>query len=113
MQFFIRGLDARRKVAAVDRQRWAGAFLDEWREMVVYLAPVLKDPAFASEREWRLIVSLGSTDLTNVKIKQRQALISRHLPLAFGPRIPLKGVMVRTITARRRISGQRSDIPPG
>ena len=75
------------------RKRWADAFLEEWKRRVIWFAPLLKDKAFAAEREWRLIVTLG-WDLKNVKIQQRQSLISRHLPLSFGLRVPLKSVMV-------------------
>jgi len=80
--------------ARTDRKQWADSFLLEWRGHIIWFAPILKDSAFANEHEWRLIVSLGGSDLPDVKIQQRQSLISRHLPLSFGLRVPLKSVMV-------------------
>jgi hypothetical protein len=54
----------------------------------------LKDPAFSQEEEWRLVCSLGPADTNKIEIKQRQALISRHLPLKFGDKLPIREVLV-------------------
>jgi len=76
------------------REKWAEAFLIEWREAVIWFAPILKHPAFEKEEEWRLLCPFGPGDLTEIRIKQRQSLISRHLPLSFGDKLPICEVMV-------------------
>jgi hypothetical protein len=68
--------------------------LTAFRDSIVYLAPILKDPAFYQEEEWRLICSLGASDVKKIEIKQRQTLISRHLPLSFGHKLPIQEVIV-------------------
>jgi len=55
VDFFRLGFSGER----TDRKRWADAFLEEWKRRVVWFAPLLKDKAFAAEREWRLIVTLS------------------------------------------------------
>ena len=88
--FFKMGLTRSRP----DREQWANSFLTAWEQRVIYFAPLLKDKAFANEKEWRLIVEYGPEDWKLLKIQQKQSLISRHLTLSFGPRVPLSSVMV-------------------
>jgi hypothetical protein len=80
VQFFLDGLSAGR-----ERGAWAQAFLMEWVNNITYLAPILKDPAFHAEKEWRLILRLRPEDIENMKYRQKPAMMSRHLPLAFPP----------------------------
>ncbi len=96
VQFFQEGLKA-------DRERtpstWVNEFLAAWRDCVVYLAPVLKDPAFQAEHEWRVVHRLRAADVKNLKFRQKQTMMSRHLPLKFAPPdgsdfLPILQVMV-------------------
>jgi hypothetical protein len=91
LRFFCEGLKQR---PGANRETWAFAFLTAFRDSVLYLAPILKDPAFFQEEEWRLICSLGAADKKKIEIKQRQTLISRHLPLSFGDKLPIREVLV-------------------
>ena len=91
MKFFKEGLNKR---PGGDRKRWADNFLETWREQVIYFAPILKDSAFEQEREWRLIYSLSPEKIDQIEIKQRSTLISRHLPLSFGDKLPIREVVV-------------------
>jgi len=91
LKFFREGLQRR---PGADRQKWTDSFLTAWRDHIVYVAPVLKDSSFQDEREWRLIVNLRDEDLTRVEIQQRSSLISRHLPLSFGDKLPIREVVV-------------------
>ena len=55
LHFFREGLKLR---PGADRKAWACAFLTAFKDHIVYLAPILKDPAFFQEEEWRLICTL-------------------------------------------------------
>jgi hypothetical protein len=68
LQFFLDGLAAHGGSAA----EWADAFLAEWREMVVYLAPMLKDEAFEVENEWRIVRRLRPDDIEKMKYRRRR-----------------------------------------
>jgi hypothetical protein len=81
VQFFNEGLATYGAAAG----EWADAFLAVWREMVIYLAPILKHDGFAAEREWRIVRRLRETDRAKMKYRQKQTMLSRHLPLAFPP----------------------------
>jgi len=89
--FFKEGLKRR---PGADRKQWATSFLEMWREQIVYLAPILKHPSFKDEKEWRLIYALHPNDIAKIEILQRSALISRHLPISFGSKLPIREVVV-------------------
>jgi len=63
---------------------WAKEFLPEWDLALSYLPPMVKDPAFAAEDEYRIVHELVVGDLGSLKFRQKQSLMSRHLPLAFS-----------------------------
>ena len=91
LHFFREGLKRRPEA---DRKAWADAFLAAFVGQIIHFAPILKDPAFFQEEEWRLVCTLGPTDAKKIEIKQRQTLISRHLPLSFGDKLPIREVLV-------------------
>lgn len=64
---------------------WINQFLGAWRNSLVYLGPILKDAAFQAEHEWRIMHRLQPGDVKNLKFRQKQTLMSRHLPLHFRP----------------------------
>jgi hypothetical protein len=74
----------------------------EWDLMLSYLTPMVKDPAFQSEHEYRITYQLLLEDLPNMKFHQKSSLISRHLPLTFNSefgespskRLPIKEILV-------------------
>jgi hypothetical protein len=98
VRFFGEGLAAR---PDVDRSEWADAFLSEWRNALSYLTPIIKHWKFAAEKEWRIIRGLREEDFRNLKFRQRQSLLARHLPLALrfpeastAPLLPISSVRV-------------------
>src|SRR5215468_10690265 len=49
-----------------------------WEIEILFVC--LKHPAFAAEREWRLVNYYGPDDPTPMKFRQRTSMMSRHLP---------------------------------
>jgi hypothetical protein len=98
LQFFKKGLAKRVGTG----QDWPNEFLMEWDLMLSYLTPMVKDPAFQSEHEYRITYQLLLEDLPNMKFHQKSSLISRHLPLTFNSefgespskRLPIKEILV-------------------
>jgi len=82
MQFFREGLAAR---SGAHVREWTTAFLEVWGEMLGYLAPALKDPAFRPENEWRLVRPLSQDDVLRLRFRAKPSMLSRHLPLKFPP----------------------------
>lgn len=96
IRFYLQGLAARPGVRA---EVWVDTFLTAWSNVITYLAPMVKHPAFASEKEWRVIRRLTSADLPSVKIQQRHGMLRRHLPLALRTvhapnHLPIRAVRV-------------------
>jgi hypothetical protein len=54
----------------------------------------LKDPAFEPEKEWRLIYVYRPDDPTKMIFRQRQSMMSRHLPLCLEAKLPITGITV-------------------
>ena len=46
----------------------------------------MKDPAFEAEREWRIIHKLRPSDIRSMVYRQRQTLMSRHIPFNYQKR---------------------------
>lgn len=97
LRFFQEGLDARSGDA---RTSWAEEFLARWDFWLGRLAPMVKDPAFSAENEYRIIHELQPNERGKLQFRQRHSLMSRHLPLAFPPpalaahMLPIAEVMV-------------------
>lgn len=79
VRFFLEGLA---KFAPSERAKWGEEFLEAWQRAISFVAPLVKDPAFAKERECRIVKSVGPGDLTKLRFIQKGTLISRHLPLS-------------------------------
>jgi hypothetical protein len=54
----------------------------------------LKNPAFEAEKEWRLICTYRPLDPTKMIFRQRQSVMSRHLPLRLEGKLPITGITV-------------------
>jgi hypothetical protein len=87
MLFFKEGLNARstgeNKTAAIDA--WVTEFLAVWERFVGHLAPMVKDPAFRGENEYRIVHEVQAHEMGQLRFKQKETLMSRHLPLIFPP----------------------------
>lgn len=99
LQFFREGFAKRSGAAS---QQWVNEFMTEWDTMLSYLAPMLKDPAFRSEQEYRVMHELNLEDLPDMKFVQKGSLISRHLPRSYtsefgelpSGRLPIREILV-------------------
>jgi hypothetical protein len=87
MLFFKEGLKARStgEVNTATIDSWATEFLGEWERFVGHLAPMVKDPAFRGENEYRIVHELQAQEIGQLLFKQKETLMSRHLPLIFPP----------------------------
>lgn len=75
--FFKRGLA--RKLPNLER--WISEFLQKFSwELDIYFT-MLKNPKFASEKEWRLATWLTPDQRRHLKFRQRRTLLARHLPI--------------------------------
>jgi hypothetical protein len=79
---FREGLDARSGEA---RDNWPTEFRQEWFGLLGKLAPMVKDPAFSAENEYRIIHTFVPNELSQIRFHQKQSLMSLHLPLLFPP----------------------------
>jgi hypothetical protein len=98
VRLFGEGLATR---PGVNPEVWADAFLPEWQQRLSYLAPIIKHHKFAAEKEWRIVRELREEDFCNLKFRQRQSMLARHLPLALrfpetstAPLLPISSVRV-------------------
>jgi hypothetical protein len=62
---------------------WDNIFLELWDYTLTQVAPFLKDPGFAVEQEVRLVHLLEQTEMSQLKVRQRKTMMSRHLPMRF------------------------------
>jgi hypothetical protein len=98
VQFFRDGLDNKRAATA---EEWEEEFLAFWDPYITRLAPMVKDPGFAAENEYRIIHELHVAELKDMKFIQKKTMMARHLPLSFPrggeawvPRLPIEKVLV-------------------
>jgi hypothetical protein len=85
--FFKEGLQARStgEVNTATIDAWATEFLAVWEKFVFYVAPMVKDLAFRGENEYRVVHELQEHEIGQLLFKQKETLMSRHLPLIFPP----------------------------
>jgi hypothetical protein len=99
LEFFLEGI---KKSSPSDTTQWRREFLEAWDEAIVMVAPLVKDTAFANERECRIVKLYAADDLPNLRFIQKTSLMSRHLPIKPGTfplqtetyRLPIAEVMV-------------------
>src|SRR6516162_523469 len=70
---------------AVEREAWTIKFLGVWERLIGRLAPMVKDAAFRAENEYRIVHELQVHEMGQLRFRQKQTLMSRHLPLIFPP----------------------------
>jgi hypothetical protein len=71
-------------------------FTSYWFDQIAYLAPCFKHPKFEEEREWRFLYSLSPEDVNEkrMRFRQRQYMMTRHIPLLLKPPLPITSVIV-------------------
>lgn len=89
LDYYHLGLE---KHAPTDIELWQQEFIRAWDGAVtMMMAASIKHPAFSNEREVRVTKSLSlkkestSSELRRLRFIQRNDMMSRHLPLRFGP----------------------------
>jgi hypothetical protein len=82
------------RARAPNLEEWAQEFLGLYLSYIEPFLICLKDPAFAAEQEWRLIYTYRPDDPTPMHFRQRQSMMSRHLPLCLCGRLPITGILV-------------------
>lgn len=85
VQFFQEGIV---KCDPSDHAQWEEEFLQAWELTLTLVAPLVKDPAFIKENECRIVKSISSDELIDLKFLQRSNMMSRHLPLRPPMRTP-------------------------
>jgi hypothetical protein len=90
-KFFL-GLEGAKKAPTVEA--WADEFCLYWIERLSFLAPCIKNSSFQDEREWRLIYYLRPDDPTKMQFRQRQSMMSRHIPLRLKKPLRITEVLV-------------------
>jgi hypothetical protein len=78
---------------ASDQQEWAEECASFWMDAVYPFATVLKHPAFSGEKEWRLVYPPPEEE-SATQFRQRYSMMSRHVPIKFGDRLPITGIRV-------------------
>jgi hypothetical protein len=80
---------------------WGGEFLAAWDYWITQLAPMVKDPGFSSENEFRLVHQFQYHEFARLRFVQKATLMSRHLPLVLLsnnetrlPKLPLSQIIV-------------------
>jgi hypothetical protein len=98
VQFFLEGIG---KYAPADKAEWGREFLESWERSITMVGILVKDPAFAKERECRIVKRFHNIEVEQLKFIQKEGMISRHLPLKPGTdatsylyRLPIGEVMV-------------------
>lgn len=88
----FRNLSGAKKAPTIDA--WADEFCRSWVDTLAFYAPCIKNPAFEDEKERRLIYYLRPDDLKSMRFRQRQSMMSRHIPLRLNKPLPITKVLV-------------------
>jgi hypothetical protein len=96
VRFFKDGIEKNRAESIV---QWTKEFLEVWDDVITQIAPMIKDPSFLSEKEFRIVHQLTTDDARSLRVIQKETMMTRHLPLrtpsiAVVPTLPIVGVRV-------------------
>jgi hypothetical protein len=98
VRFFEKGIAENRSETPA---KWQEEFLTFWDPFISRLAPLVKDPGFKSENEYRIIHEFQTSQLTDMQFLQKKSMLSRHIALTFPlggeawvPRLPIEKVLV-------------------
>ena len=70
---------------AETRETWAAEFPQAWDAYMGQIGPMVKDPTFAAEGEFRCIHELAAGEASRVEFRQKRTLLAWYLPLFFPP----------------------------
>ena len=94
LEFYKEGLQG---IVDKDIPAWEKAFVEAWESKISYLQPLIKDPGFEAESEYRILHTFGGDDLKKAVILQKATMMTRHVPISFaagGELLPIEQVMV-------------------
>jgi hypothetical protein len=80
LRFYRDGLEKKR---AVTPEVWLDEFLTEWDQWISRLAPLVKDDCFRAESEFRIAYELTVQEYPQIRMAQKETLLSRYVPLTF------------------------------
>lgn len=87
-------LDLEGRRAAPSAQQWTEEFVRFLLSNIDGFLACLKHPKFEAEKEWRLFTCYRPDDPTRLIFRQRQSMMSRHLPLRLEGKLPIAGVLI-------------------
>jgi hypothetical protein len=94
LKFYAEGLEG---IDDKDILAWDQEFMKAWEDNITYLQPLVKDPAFEAESEYRVLHTFGGDDLKKTVILQKSTMMTRHVPISFpagGGILPIEKVMI-------------------
>jgi hypothetical protein len=98
LEYYLEGLVGDR---AENPAQWGKEFFQAWDQAIYRLSPVVKNSAFNSEREYRMVHELQSYDMPSVRYQQKSNLLGRYMDLKPNgweglsvPRFPIQKVMI-------------------
>jgi hypothetical protein len=95
LRFYDEGFPSRQ---GQDVPTWDREFVEAWESIITYLQPLIKDPGFEAESEYRILHAFNtSEDVERTVILQKDTMMTRHLPLSFQPGkgvLPIEKVMI-------------------
>jgi hypothetical protein len=80
LRFYVEGLNPERMK---DPDLWAREFFEAWDEWVYKLAPLAKDPKWATENEYRVVHELKLSEFPEVRFSQKKTMLARYLALSY------------------------------
>ena len=91
MEFFHRGIQSR---PIEEHDEWTIDFLNAWSGIAGYVAALMKHSAFKAEREVRIVRNLRSDERERLQFRQKQSMMTRHLPLKIECGLPIEMIYV-------------------
>jgi hypothetical protein len=95
LRFYDEGFQSR---GEQDIPTWDREFVEAWESIITYLQPLIKDPGFEVEREYRILHAFNTAeDVERTVILQKDTMMTRHIPLSFQPGngiLPIDRVMI-------------------
>jgi hypothetical protein len=96
-----------KKHGVTNMEQWSREFLIAFAMQLDIFASTTKHPAFASEKERRIVAPLQSGEHNNLEFRQKNTLLARHLPIDLTidvdgqRRLPISRICVGPSPAQR------------
>jgi hypothetical protein len=81
--------------AAPSIEEWTQDFVGYFLRSMTFFAICIKHPAFAAEKEWRLVFTLENDQQAKaMKFRPKPFMISRHVSLPLSKPLPITGITI-------------------